>query len=287
MKYVEPKKIICFDILICLFSLIIFLHSQCSKDCQIKSWKEYGHKEHCRKEGEIKSGDFVSLHGLKKKPELNRKIGHVVCVLDQTTPVNSTHSSIRGETEGTINNDDERWKIMFDPDGQSLSIAKKNLKQTRPFDCVQKQNMEITAKDLATTQSQLDQLHLAKSTRSLSESETNQLKILTLSEKMFSSHKDKLIMNDWFATTSTVTATAAADGAMASWKNDKNGKFVFMGIIQYPHKHKEPFKLNDPRNLNGSGHVMDYLELWYVFVISTSIVFSCYTSTLVYFEYIL
>ena len=50
----------------------------CSEKCQKKSWKVYGHKEYCRKDGEIKAGDLVRLDGLQQEPQLNNLIVKVV-----------------------------------------------------------------------------------------------------------------------------------------------------------------------------------------------------------------
>ena len=89
----------------------------CSKECQKKSWREYGHKEYCRKDDEFKKGDFVRLNGLKSKPELNDLVVQVM---------------------GPVPNADDRWEVKSDPGSKSLSIAGKNCKHLRPFDCLRK-----------------------------------------------------------------------------------------------------------------------------------------------------
>ncbi len=45
----------------------------CSQDCQKRQWKA-GHKDACRKPGEIQNGDFVKLKNLASKPELNGRV---------------------------------------------------------------------------------------------------------------------------------------------------------------------------------------------------------------------
>lgn len=91
----------------------------CSKQCQNKSWNTYHHKKYCRsKDNPIKSGDFVLLHGLKSKPELN----YVVVQVVGRDPKNK----------------ETRWEIKTSRYGNSLSINSKNIKQLRPFDCLRR-----------------------------------------------------------------------------------------------------------------------------------------------------
>ncbi|KAJ3076963.1 hypothetical protein HDU98_010257 [Podochytrium sp. JEL0797] len=48
----------------------------CSRECQKRAWK-LGHKDICRLFNELKIGDFVFIHGLSQRPELNKKM----CIL--------------------------------------------------------------------------------------------------------------------------------------------------------------------------------------------------------------
>jgi len=90
----------------------------CSVECQKRQWKCHGHREHCRKPGVIKVGDFVALTGLVNKPELNDRIGKVI-------------APVKGKDDGTP----ARWQIKFSPKTkENYSISVKNIKQLRPFD---------------------------------------------------------------------------------------------------------------------------------------------------------
>lgn len=93
----------------------------CSKPCQETSWTVYQHKKYCRtKTKPIKSGDFVLLHGLISRTELNNTVGQVV-----------------GRDPTDIDN--TRWEIKWSKHRKSLSIHAKNIKQLRPFDCLRRQ----------------------------------------------------------------------------------------------------------------------------------------------------
>jgi len=50
--------------------------SYCTKKCQKEAWRN-GHKEHCRKRGQIEPGDYMKVMGLKAKPEFNGRIFQV------------------------------------------------------------------------------------------------------------------------------------------------------------------------------------------------------------------
>ena len=49
----------------------------CSSACQRKQWRA-GHKEACRKPGQIENGDYVRLTGLQSKPYLNGTVVQVI-----------------------------------------------------------------------------------------------------------------------------------------------------------------------------------------------------------------
>ena len=90
----------------------------CSKDCQTKQWRERGHKQYCRKEGQFETGDLVQCARLKNKPEIN---GHIMSVVgrDQTAT-------------------EERYKLQMVgavPGDNILSLKASNLNQLRPYDC--------------------------------------------------------------------------------------------------------------------------------------------------------
>ncbi len=89
----------------------------CGQECQVKSWKERGHKEHCRKAGQFKPGDLVQLARLKSKPELNGNIMRLV----GPDPNKDGRFAVR--MEGAVEGDN------------TLSIAQANLNQLRPYDC--------------------------------------------------------------------------------------------------------------------------------------------------------
>ena len=49
----------------------------CGPDCQRAAWNA-GHKHACRREGEVKVGDWVKIDGLQSCPELNDMVVEVV-----------------------------------------------------------------------------------------------------------------------------------------------------------------------------------------------------------------
>lgn len=89
----------------------------CSKECQVKSWKEKGHKEHCRKVGQFKPDDLVQLARLKSIPELN---GAIVRFIGPDPNMDGRYGV---RMEGAVEEDD------------NLSISQANLNQLRPYDC--------------------------------------------------------------------------------------------------------------------------------------------------------
>ena len=82
----------------------------CGPDCQRAAWRA-GHKHACRKEGEVKVGDWVKLDGLQKRPELNDMVVEVVCEA----------------------NDEGRWVVgIVGNNGNTFSVAKSKLRRVRP-----------------------------------------------------------------------------------------------------------------------------------------------------------
>lgn len=82
----------------------------CSQDCQKRQWKA-GHKEACRKPGEVKDGDFVRLQGLASKPELNGRVVQAIQPLESQPG---------------------RWEVQIDQQ-KSISVAAEKLEQLRPL----------------------------------------------------------------------------------------------------------------------------------------------------------
>lgn len=80
----------------------------CSQDCQKRQWKA-GHKEACRKPGEILNGDLVKLKKLVSKPELNGRVVKAIRPLESQPG---------------------RWKVQID-DRTFISVATENLEQLR------------------------------------------------------------------------------------------------------------------------------------------------------------
>ena len=83
----------------------------CSSECQTAQWKA-GHKQHCRKPGEIKPGDYLKIQDIQSKPQLN---GLVVQVLGPDP-----------KKEG-------RWETRVPGGDRSISLATKSLYQLRPL----------------------------------------------------------------------------------------------------------------------------------------------------------
>mmetsp|Transcript_10196 Transcript_10196/g.12919 ORF Transcript_10196/g.12919 Transcript_10196/m.12919 type:complete len:315 (+) Transcript_10196:154-1098(+) len=85
----------------------------CSQACQVKQWKEKGHKKYCRKEGEFKVGDFVQLARLQKRPDLNNSVVRIV------GPHPTKQNKYECRIEGGV---------------KSFAVGVANLNQLRPFD---------------------------------------------------------------------------------------------------------------------------------------------------------
>lgn len=88
----------------------------CSEKCNKRQWKR-GHKHHCRKPGEPKPGDFVFLHGLTARTDLNGWIMQVV----------GPAPSKPGEPQ--------RWQVKKSHVGEEaiVSVKLKNIRQLRPL----------------------------------------------------------------------------------------------------------------------------------------------------------
>lgn len=82
----------------------------CSSTCQRTAWKTGGHKEACRKPGQIKRDDVMRLDGLVSKPELN---GIFVKAVKE--------------------NADGRWAVeLMDGRQTKISVKAENLHRLRP-----------------------------------------------------------------------------------------------------------------------------------------------------------
>jgi len=86
----------------------------CSAECQKQQWRKEGggHKTYCRKPGQIEAGDYVRLHGLQAKPELNGMIVQVV----RRAPNNT-----------------DRWETRMPGGEKAVSIAQDKMEQLRPL----------------------------------------------------------------------------------------------------------------------------------------------------------
>jgi hypothetical protein len=62
----------------------------CSRECHTKQWKA-GHKQHCRKPGEIEPDDYRRINGIQSKPEINGTLVQVLAV----DPKNATRWEVR------------------------------------------------------------------------------------------------------------------------------------------------------------------------------------------------
>jgi len=83
----------------------------CNKECQKKQWRA-GHKQACREPGQIEAGDYVRLHGLERRPELNGFIVEVV----QPAP-----------------NKEGRWQVKIPgEESRCFSVATKSIGTLRP-----------------------------------------------------------------------------------------------------------------------------------------------------------
>jgi hypothetical protein len=87
----------------------------CSKECQKAQWKA-GHKQACRKEGQIEIGDLMQLHGLVSQPRLNSKIGKIQGPAD-TSSSSSTSS---------------RWAVYLPDEDRVIAVSADRLKRLRP-----------------------------------------------------------------------------------------------------------------------------------------------------------
>jgi hypothetical protein len=83
----------------------------CSKECQKAQWKA-GHKQACRKPGQIEVGDWMQLQGLVSQPQLNTKVGE-----------------IRGPAE---NSSSGRWAFYLLDEDRVISVSSERLKRLRP-----------------------------------------------------------------------------------------------------------------------------------------------------------
>jgi MYND finger len=84
----------------------------CSSDCQRKQWKA-GHKDACRKPGEIKAGDWMRLRGLQSKPEWDGRLV-TTCHVDPAKPTS-------------------RWIVCFPwAKEKEMSVANEKLTHIRP-----------------------------------------------------------------------------------------------------------------------------------------------------------
>lgn len=81
----------------------------CSAECQKQQWRA-GHKDHCRKEGEIKPGDYFLLKGIQTEPGLNGKLVQIVREIDGT-----------------------RWATRISGGARTVSIASTKLEPLRPL----------------------------------------------------------------------------------------------------------------------------------------------------------
>lgn len=83
----------------------------CSVQCQHTQWKA-GHKEACRKPGQIEKGDYVRLEGIQKRPELN---GIVVQIIKP------------------IPDQPGRYEVSIHGGTKSISVAKEKFQRLRPL----------------------------------------------------------------------------------------------------------------------------------------------------------
>lgn len=82
----------------------------CSADCQGRQWRA-GHKDACRKPGQVKEGDYVRIDGLVSRPELN---GIVV------------------QVQGALSTQPGCFEVRIHGGDASISVAHEKLQQLRP-----------------------------------------------------------------------------------------------------------------------------------------------------------
>jgi hypothetical protein len=87
----------------------------CSADCQKKQWKA-GHKQACRKQGQIEVGDYMKLQGLTSKPELNGQFVQVTAPMVASSGRWPVQVQVNRETTGA----------------QAISVKPENLERIRP-----------------------------------------------------------------------------------------------------------------------------------------------------------
>ena len=83
----------------------------CSKECQIQQFFA-GHKDHCRRKGDIRAGDYMVIWDLEKSPSLNGEIVQV---------------------EGPDGNQPGRWAVRQPGFEKTMSISSKKLFRLRPL----------------------------------------------------------------------------------------------------------------------------------------------------------
>lgn len=92
----------------------------CSPECQSYHWKA-GHKQECRKAGQIVEGDVMKTVGLVGRPEVNEKLVLIIA---------------HDDTEPNRNNSDQ-WKVQMctagGDDGPTFSVSEDNLVHVRPL----------------------------------------------------------------------------------------------------------------------------------------------------------
>jgi hypothetical protein len=92
----------------------------CSAECQIKAWKEQGHKKVCRKKGEFKEGDLAFILG----PVGNISSGEEVRIMAPAPNF---------DDDSTEGNSNQHWVVKSeDDDGNVAVVSAGRLKRIRP-----------------------------------------------------------------------------------------------------------------------------------------------------------
>lgn len=102
----------------------------CSRECQTEHWKVRGHKQACRafKNTDIRPGDYMRLHNLASKPEMNGRIVKAV----QKAPSSSGAGEGGGSSNVTSITSKQRWVVEDTAGEKRFSISVENLAHIRP-----------------------------------------------------------------------------------------------------------------------------------------------------------
>jgi len=110
------------------------LQYYCGRECQVEHWKVGGHKQACRafNNTDIRPGDYMRLHDLASKPELN---GRIVKAVQEAAPSSNSGAVEGGDSSSnaaSVTTSKQRWVVQDAAGGKRFSISVENLAHIRP-----------------------------------------------------------------------------------------------------------------------------------------------------------